>query len=342
MSAVLVTGATGFIGIELVRELAHRGYDVHGVARDVSAARNCGLPVARWYEADLLDGGSLACAVRAFREGVEGELSLVHGAAVISYRTADADLQRRANVAGTIALVDAARDSGVRRFVHVSSVVAVGVARSPDEELDEEASFNAAPLRCDYVDTKRAAEEAALAASVPGFDVIAVNPGAVFGASTRYSNTQRFMATLGRYPIVGLLAPPGGVSVVGLKDVASGIASALERGRAGRRYLLCESNLRLVELYGLVFERFGRGRVLGACPLPSWQALCAVVGGIDRLRPSDFATPQALRLLGVHFRTRSDRARTELDWNPVPFETVLEETLASIGSRAASRAPRRG
>jgi dihydroflavonol-4-reductase len=331
MTAVLVTGATGFLGTEIVRELLRRGHRVHAMARASSDRSVLEGAAVRWHDGDLLAPGEVESAFLEFRREVGDEPSVVvHSAAVISYRTGDRELQEAANVEGTRTVLDAARRHEVGRVVHVSSVVALGFVLDAESELDEDAPFNGDALSNDYVDTKRAAEVLALEASDADLEVVVASPGAVFGRTTRTTNTGRFLRTLARHPLSGLVAPPGGISVVGVEDVARGVALALEKGRAGRRFLLCESNVRLADLYARVFAELGRGRVLFRLPRVLWSVVVAVATLVDRIRRTELATPQALRLLGVHFRARADRARSELGWDPVPFESVLVGVLEDV------------
>jgi dihydroflavonol-4-reductase len=329
---VLVSGATGFVGSAIVRQLVRRGDEVHAIVRPTADRSSCSSDV-HWHVGDLVDGASLQGALQAFRDratAVGASTAVVHAAAVISYRTGDRELQESVNVEGTRLLLDASRQAGIGRFVHVSSVVTVGFARTRRDVLDESSEFNGAALGNDYIDTKRAAEELALASN-GALEVVVVNPGAVFGpgadGASRMPNTAQFVATVAATPVIGLVAPPGGLSVVGVEDVAHGIVLALDRGRPGRRYLLTESNRPLVDLYRDVFALSGRGRTLGVAPGPVWSFVCAAAAAVDRVHRLEFATPQALRLLRAHFRCSSARARSELGWSPRPFGEVLVATL---------------
>lgn len=332
-AVVLVTGATGFVGSALVRRLAEEGKEVHALARR-GADRSHVHGVARFHDGDLLDPRSVeeaarATVARARELGVRAQL--VHGAAVISYRTADAALSRMVNVEGTGVVLDAARTAGIDRVCHVSSVVTVGHAASADDALTEEAEFNGAELRTAYVTTKRAAEDFALAVASQQ-DVVVVNPGAVFGRTARPSNTQRFLAQMARGR-TGPFAPPGSLAVVGVDDVAEGIALALERGRRGRRYLLTESNWTHLELFRLAARLLDARPPRLALPGPLWSAAVAGVALVDRLRPLRLLSPQTLRLLGKHFRFDSTRAREELGWRPRPFTEVLPAVVDQVRER---------
>jgi dihydroflavonol-4-reductase len=329
---VFVTGLTGFIGSALAPALARRGWAVHALARAGSDRGAVGSADVAWHAGELGDSGALERALQAARRAAgTAPLDAIHNAALISYRTRDARLHREVNVEGTRRILDALAAAGVRRAVHVSSIVAVGHARSAAESLDEDAPFNSAPLGCDYVDTKRAAEELALAAC-DRIDLSVVNPGAVFGPSPRPSNSTRFLARIaaGRGPP---LAPPGSSAVVGVRDVAEGICLALERGRRGRRYVLVERNLTYLELLRQVAGAFGVRGPLRATPRWLWSLV--VLGGraVDRAVPLELVPPQGLKLLGVHYRFDAARARRELGWAPQPFDDVLSETVESLRRR---------
>ncbi len=326
---VLLTGATGFVGVGLARAFLERGHDVYALARrsaDRSVLAGSGV---RWRDGDVRDAEAVDAAL-AHVSARRGPAWVVHNAAVISYRTRDRALQRAVNVEGTRNVIEACRRRGAARVLHVSSVVAVGQAR-PDEILDERAPYNLAPLRCDYADTKRAAEELALGAAGE-LDVLAVNPGAIFGVGARKPNTLRFLEQLARGPRL-VFTPPGSLSVVGLDDVVRGCVAALERGRRGERYLLTESVWSAFDAFSLA------ARVLGA-PAPRWSAPPLVWKGVelgaralDALAPQDLLTPQSIRMLGAQFRFTSDKARSELGWSPAPFERVLADVVSELRAR---------
>jgi len=341
-TSAFVTGATGLVGSSLVRRLDGAGHAVHALARASSDRRVLSGRDVTWHAGDLRDADAVRRAVEAWARAARGaELRpvCIHAGARISYRTADRELQRLVNVEGTRHVLEACREQGVARLVHVSSVVTVGVAGGPGEALDEDAPFDAGALRSDYVDTKREAEELVAAAEL---DHVIVNPGAIYGLGPRISNTTRFLQVFAR-SLAARFAPPGSLSVVGIDDVVEGLLLALERGRRGRRYILTESNHTVRGLYELCARELGVAPPLLTLPRALWRCVLAGARAVDAVRPAAFATPQALGLLGAHLRFDASRARAELGWRPEPFVDVLRATIGwmrATGLLAGRSAPK--
>lgn len=332
--AILISGATGYLGAELTRKLVARGHRVIALARHLERARESLDPNVEWLEGDLVDDESIRRAFARLGE-IPGERWSVHAGALISYRSADRDLARAVNVEGTRRWLAGCRAVGVSRLLHVSSVVAIGPAPR-DEEFDEDSPFLGAPLRCDYMDTKRAAEDLVLEAK--DLDVRVVNPGAIFGASPRASNTQRALAMIatgktGAFP--RLFAPPGCQSVVGLDDCAEGCALALDRGRRGRRYALVESVWSHADWIALVARRLDQ-RPPWRVPNAVWSGAELALRALDACADLDFFTPQTMRMARARFAIRGDRARRELGWTPRPFAEVIDLAIRDLGLRGPS------
>ena len=198
---VYVSGATGFVGGHVARELRERGEDV------------------RDERVDLLDRPGLARAVA-------GCDAVVHVAALYSY-DAPASEHRRVNVEGTRNLLEAAAEAGVRRFVHTSTAGTCGpVAGRPATEADEPPSWE---LEVPYKRTKLEAEKLALEAGA-----VVVNPTTPVGdGDHKPTPTGRMVAGVATGKIRGFVGTTG-LNVVDVRDVARGHALALERGEPRR------------------------------------------------------------------------------------------------------------
>lgn len=267
---VFVTGATGFVGSHVARVLRERGADVED------------------ERVDLLDRAGL-------ERVVTGCEAVVHVAALYSY-DADPRLIERVNVDGTRNLLDACKGKGVDRIVYTSTAGTCGpVPGRPATETDAPPSWE---LSVPYKRTKLEAERLALSAGA-----VVVNPTTPVGEGDRKPTpTGRMIAEVARGRIRGFVATTG-LNIVDVRDVARGHALALERGRAGERYLLGGVNLPLDELFAAIADLAGRSRP--RLRVPYAVALAAGRAGIvnaDEVRlarlPMYFSSAKAENLLG--------------------------------------------
>ena len=267
---IYVTGATGFVGGHVARELRERGADV------------------RDERIDLLDRPGLERAVA----GCE---AVVHVAALYSYDAPAKELER-VNVEGTRMLLDVAARAGVRRFVHCSTAGTCGPA--PGRPATEEDEPPAWELEVPYKRTKLAAEGLALAA-----DAVVVNPTTPVGEGDRKPTpTGRMIAGVARGRLPGYVGTTG-LNVVDVRDVARGHALALEHGEPGQRYLLGGVDLSLEELFAAVARLAGRRRPRVRVPYAvAEMAAAAGIANRNEVRlarlPMYFSSAKARSTLG--------------------------------------------
>jgi dihydroflavonol-4-reductase len=316
---VAITGATGFVGHHAALELHRQGAKVVALVRpssDVQRLRAAGITCRI---APLDDQTGLA------RSLVDCEL-VFHLAGAVGF---DNDWQAyyRVNVQGTQNLLEAARLAGVRRFVHTSSIAAVGGSATP-RILDETVRWDLRSYRVPYVTTKRLAEENALAANGRGLEVVVVNPGSVVGpddfADSEFGTLcRRFWK--GRIPFYF----GGGNNFVDVRDVAQGIRLAAERGRPGERYLLTGDN----RTYQGFFRDLAQAaqRTIPRLRLPN--VLASVIGFVsDRLPSKESRRPylssSQAALMGMYFFFDASKARRELGYNPRPLRQALADAHA--------------
>ena len=168
---VLVTGASGFIGLILVPRLLEDGRKVRVLQRRPG-------PVPDGVEAvagDVTNRESLTPAMN-------GVSTVINLAGIVSHLEADRPRMEAVSVTGAENVLAAAREAGVKRVVHVSSVASVGMADSPDRPLDEDSPFPEQARRFPYAATKRAGEEVAMRAAASGQDVVVACPAFMIGA----------------------------------------------------------------------------------------------------------------------------------------------------------------
>lgn len=242
-----VGGATGFLGNHLVRTLKAAGHEVVAISRSggsVVLHDGSSLEVA---SVDILDEE----AVKASAEGCDGAF-LCTGK--VSRERDDAAELHKLHVTGTRRALRGLAAAGVKRVVYASTSGTIAVGRDPDHAFDERTN---APLdiiaRWPYYRTKLYAEKEALEVNdPPEFEVVIVNPTLLLGpGDVRESSTGDVRRFLDRsVPAI----PAGGMSFVDVRDVATAMLAALDKGRAGERYLLSAKNLTI----SAFFERLER------------------------------------------------------------------------------------
>jgi len=246
---VLVTGGTGFLGEHVCRVLVERGLKVRSLARSRSdVLDDLGVEAIR---GDVSAGAELDRAVA----GVE---AVFHLAGVVSRDPDDGQRMMRLHVDGTRRVLDAMKRMGVRRMILASTSGTVAVAAEPqilDESFDYATDLVAG---WPYYASKIYQEKLAFSLGKDlGIEVVAVNPSLLLGpGDRRLSSTGDVLRFLrGQIPSV----PRGGVNFVDARDAAVAAVNALERGRAGERYLLGGPNWTVAEFFGRL-ERVAKVR----------------------------------------------------------------------------------
>jgi dihydroflavonol-4-reductase len=316
---IAITGAAGFLGSALARELLAGDERVRAIARKSSPMTALvGLDV-ELVTAELDDERSLA---RAF----EGARAVCHAAGRVSLCRGEWPELYRSNVEGTKAVLGAAQAAGVRRLVYISSIEALDMAGASGP-ITEAASLVGEDGAMEYGRSKSLATQAVLAASKAGFETLAVYPTAVMGpldfrTSSLGSMVRDFAA--GALPAI----IDGGFDFVDTRDVARGIELALRSGRPGEGYILGGRYAEIGELMAIL-ERLSlrRGPRL---KLPQWTAK-AVAPWAELYyratrRPARF-TRYSVALLASRYEVDSTKAKRELGYSARALEETLADTL---------------
>ena len=244
----LVTGATGFVGANLARELLREGATVRVLARPGGDRRAIeGLKVDV-FDGDLVDPASV-------RRAVEGARTVFHVAADYRLWARRPEEIYRANVEGTRAVLQAAADSGVQRVVYTSSVGALGIPKdgTPGTETTPVAL---ADMVGPYKASKFLAEQVALGFALKGLPVVIVNPSTPIGPwDVKPTPTGQMVVDFLKNKMFATLDT--GLNLVHVRDVARGHLLAAERGRVGEKYILGNANLTLDEIGVLLAEIAG-------------------------------------------------------------------------------------
>jgi dihydroflavonol-4-reductase len=292
-----VTGASGFVGSHVAAALRAHGAEV------------------RDERVELLDRSALE---RAFA----GCDAVFHVAALYSF-DAPAEEIARVNVLGTENVLRACAAAGVRRLVHTSTAGTCGPV--PGRPATEEDVPPEHELVIPYKRTKLEAERLVLAAARDGFDAVVVNPTAPVGEGDRKPTpTGRMVEGVASGRIPAYVA--SGLNVVDVRDVAAGHVLALDRGRAGERYLLGGADLTLAELFSAIARIAGRSRPRVCVPYP-------VTVGAAQL---GLANRDEVRLARTPMFFSSAKAERELGYRPGPVEPALARAVAELVRRAAA------
>ena len=246
---VFVTGAGGFIGSKLVRQLCANNCDVRTFGRTNSAPRTLhDLPIEHV-------GGDITNFEQIY-SAMEGCDYVYHLAGLVSYNKKDLQRQYGVNVIGTQNIVNACLRHNVKRLIHTSSVAAMGIP--PAGTIGTEAiEYNLSGRELTYCDTKYEAELEIHHAFKTGLNTIILNPGIVFGEGDTHPHHHAIFAAMSRGSMIGV--PAGGVAFSDINDVVDAHINAGTMGRAGERYALVSANLSY-RAAALIFARINHAR----------------------------------------------------------------------------------
>lgn len=314
-----VTGATGFVGSHVARELANHGADLRLLVRGSSPTRNIDGLHAERVVGDLREPASL-------RTAIAGCDVVFHVAADYRLWTRDAaDMQSmyRSNVEGTRALIDAARQAGVRRIVYCSSVATMGFTGN-GHPADENSPVRLQDMIGHYKRSKFIAEQVAIEAGTSGGDVVVVNPTTPVGeGDVKPTPTGRIILDFLKRKFPAYVDT--GLNLVDVREVARGHIAALEKATPGERYILGGENLTLKQILDKLAAITGL-----AAPrirLPYVFALAAGAGDTlvsgRLLHREPRVTLDAVRMGRKKMWVSSEKAQRELGWNITAVDDAL-------------------
>lgn len=318
---VVVTGATGHIGANLVRALIQEGRPTRCLVH-VSHASLQGLDV-ELVHGDICDVESLC---KAFR----GADVVYHLAAIISLSMSDWPRLEAVNVNGTRNVIEACLRTGVRRLVHFSSIHAL-VQEPFSSPVDETRPMSHA-LSCPPYDRSKAAGEREVRQAIgKGLDAVIINPTGVIGPyDFQPSHLGEVIISMAQNKLPALVT--GGFDWVDARDVVAAALRAEEQAPAGARYLLSGHWVSMCDIAAMVGEITGRTEKKFVCPL--WLArlgapVIQVASRLSGKRP--LYTSVSLRALKSNRNISHEKATRELGYQPRPFRETLVDTLRWFG-----------
>lgn len=337
MTTTLVTGASGFVGSHVARQLVAAGHSVRILARPNSDLRALEGVFVERVEGDLRDAISLARAMRGIQR-------VFHVAADYRLWARDPEEIYRSNVEGTRSLLAAASEAGVERVVYTSTVATIAVPTHDGALPSEETHATLDQMIGHYKRSKFLAEQEAMNAAAAGVPVVIVNPTAPVGPGDwKPTPTGRIILDFlnGKMPAY----VDTGLNVAAVEDVAAGHLLAADKGRIGERYILGGVNMTLKQILDVLSKIAGRRAPRVKMP----HAVALAAGYADqwfsRLAGREPQIPvEGVKMSRHRMFVASDKAARELGYAPTSPEAALERAVrwyqenGYVRGRAAGKA----
>lgn len=326
-TSALVSGATGFLGGHLLAKLHEKGFQVRALARqtsDIAGLVHSGVDIS---EGDISD-------LQSLQRAMAGQQLVFHSAGKVSDWGSRQEFWQ-ANVQGTANVINACREAGVKRLIHVSSLTVLGLPRS-GTRVDEKTPC-ADSLRDFYTSSKIAGEKLVRAAhGRGGLETVVVRPGVIWGPGDT-TILPRLAALLGRGRLVFVGRAANHLGLSHLENLSQGlILAALTPAAAGQVYHMTDGEevtaraafCALADALGVAPPRF-------ALPFPVVYFLAALLELIARLKNT--SAPPALSRYGVRLvacdcRYDISKAQNELGYRP---SVTFRQGIATLIPRAA-------
>ena len=294
-----VSGASGFIGVNLVKQLGLQGWHVIALHRASSDLAYLSRFPARRVIGDITDAASLDAVMPADVDAV------FHVAGNVSFDSAGDAAQNSDNIAGTRNMIDTALKNNARRFIHTSSGASWGL--QDNIAINEESPSNVDDIPINYFRTKKLAEEEALAGLDRGLDVVVVNPANVVGPFDGVIWGPFIQAVAqGKLEKVGT----GGAAFCHVEEVARAHIAAFEKGVHGERYLLAGAQASFALVGETVTELVG-----GPAPHASSER-------------DPGMSPEMFNLMSLNQVIDCSKAVHELGFKPVALEIMFGDLCA--------------
>ncbi len=328
---VFVTGGTGFIGGEVVRQLRQRGDDVVCLVRNPEKGKKVAELGCELVSGDLSDE-------RAIRDGMAGCDAVIHAAAIykVGIPASEREAMRHANVGGTERVLGAALTAKIPKVVYVSTVGIFG--NTHGKIVDEAYEHPGKDFTSCYEQTKWEAHQVAKRLIGEGLPCTIVQPGGVYGPGDTSSIAEllnQFLA--GKMPLLPF--PELGICLSHVEDIATGILLGLDRGKPGEAYVISGPATTVREAIEIVAEITGKKAPKRAMPVGLMKALIPIGPLVGKM----MGQPPNLRELissadGVTFWASYEKASKELGYEPRALELGLRQMLEAEGKVPAAAA----
>ncbi|MDO8480366.1 MAG: NAD-dependent epimerase/dehydratase family protein [Nanoarchaeota archaeon] len=322
-----ITGGCGFLGQHLTKELLTKVPDAEIHLLDLRAARaplyefSAKSRVRTTLGLDILETPKLA-------EALTGADTVIHLAGLVSFSLKDKEALHRVNVEGTKSVLAAAREAGVKRLIHVSSVAALGYTDDASRPATDEFIFDwkiTEKKEKHYMLTKRLADEAVQEARKNGLQATIVYPGLMFGPGDK-ANASRLISALKKKAIPFTL--PGGTNIIDVRDVARAIRGIVQKPKEGD-YLLSGRNLSFKEVNRVIATKLAVEAPKKSLPRFLNAPLFWTLLSLEKISSKKLELTADNLDSGFKFRYFDNaKALRELGWKPeISFEQTIDDTI---------------
>lgn len=321
----LVSGGTGLVGSHLIRALLARGESVRALKRgsssiDLTADVN---DQVEWIDCDILD-------VIGLEEAMQGIDRVYHSAALVSFEPNEFPLMMQINVEGTANMVNAAKDAGVQKFLHVSSVAAIG-RQEGDRVISEKDSFTNSKFDTQYGYSKFNAEREVWRAQEEGLDTVIVNPAVIIGEG-RWDISSGLIF----YNVWNGLKfyTDGSNGFVDVKDVVGISIGLMDSDITGQRFIASAENQQWEDAFGMIADAFGKKRptirLSKFIQEIAWR-IEWVKAKVAGMRP--LVTRESLKSATMKVSYDNSKVREALNYQFIPLEDSIKRTCAAFLSQ---------
>ncbi len=329
---IFVTGGTGFLGRQLVKELCALNEDVHLLARESSRVKDIGNKRLKIFSGDVTDIATIGKAMKGCK-------TVFHLASLVKAWVRDYKEFYRVNVDGLDNVMECAMEANVTKFVYTSSFIALGPSNGKINT--EETIHNPDHMHNHYECSKYLAQQRVSEYLDNGLPVITVCPCVVYGPGeiTEGNLVVRIMLDFLKQKIPGMLGDGSKLwNYVYISDVVRGHMLAMKKGRIGQSYILGGENVSMGNFFTLLETLSGvkapRRRI------PFWIAKMsaireALVARISGKTPKH--TPSTIEIYKHDWAFSSDKAKRELGYTYIPLQEGLKQTLDWIYKEIAQR-----
>lgn len=316
---ILVTGADGLLGNNLVRELLTRKHEVRVLLLPDSPTNSLDeLNIERFY-GNILNAQDI-------EKAIHGCDAVIHAAANTNIWPSRSEIIRRVNVEGTQNIIDASLKTNIKRLIYIGTANSFGFG-SKEKPGSEQLAYQSAKYGLDYMDSKLEAQRLVLKAVIEqGLPAITINPTFMLGPFDTKPSAGALILAIYEQKVPGFA--PGGRNYVHVKDAAIAIANGLTKGKIGESYIVGNTNLSYQKMFTLIAKTVNVKPPKIKIPtlfIKIYGMIGSAYGSLLNKAPT-VSYPMAQISCDEHYFT-AQKARDELDLPQTDIETAIRESF---------------